>query len=84
MAIDTDRAALHALVDAIPDERLTEAKAAIHALIDPVLLALLTAPAEDEELSADEMDELEQAEAEREAGTIEYVSHDELARRIGA
>ena len=33
---------------------------------------------------ADEMAELEQAEAERASGTIEYVSHEELARRIGA
>jgi hypothetical protein len=84
MAIDTDRAALHALVDAVPDERLAEAKAAISSLVDPVLLALLTAPPEDEELSAEELAELEQAEAERAAGTIEYVSHGELARRIGA
>ena len=84
MAIDTDRAELRALVDAVPKERLAEAKAAIRALVDPVLLALLTAPPEDEELSTDELAELEQAEAERAAGTVEYVSHEELARRIGA
>ena len=84
MAIETDRAALRALVDAVPDERLAEAKAAISSLVDPVLLALLTAPPEDEELSAEELAELEQAEAERAAGTIEYVSHEELVRRIGA
>lgn len=84
MAIETDRAALRALVDAVPDERLAEAKAAISSLVDPVLLALLTAPPEDEELSVEELAELEQAEAERAAGTIEYVSHEELARRIGA
>lgn len=84
MTIETDRAALRALVDAVPDDRLSAAKAAIQALADPVLLALMTAPPEDEELSADELAELEQAEAERAAGTIEYVSHEELARRIGA
>jgi hypothetical protein len=84
MAIDTDRAAVHTLIDAVPDGRLAEAQAAIRALADPVLLALLTAPPEDEELSADELAALEQARAERAAGTAEYVSHEELARRIGA
>jgi hypothetical protein len=83
MAIDADRAALHALVDAVPDERLAEAKAAMRTLVDPVLLALLTAPPEDEELSADELAALEQAEVERAAGTVIYVTDDELARRIG-
>ena len=61
MAIDTDREALHALVDAVPRERLAEAKAAMQALADPVLLALLTAPPEDEELAPDELAALEQA-----------------------
>jgi hypothetical protein len=84
MAIDTDREALHVLVDAIPKERLAEAKTAIGDFADPVLLALLTAQPEDEELSAEELAELDQAEAERAAGTIEYVSHEDLARRIGA
>ena len=84
MVVDTNREALHMLVDAVPKERLAEADAAIRALTDPVLLALLTAPPEDEELSVDELAELEQAEAERAAGTVEYVSHEELARRIGA
>jgi hypothetical protein len=82
MAIDTDRAALHALVDAIPDERLAEAKVAMRGLTDPVLLALLTAPPEDEDLSTDELAALEQSEAERAAGAVEYVSDEELARRI--
>jgi hypothetical protein len=84
MAIETDRAVLRAMVDAVPDERIADAKAAIQSLADPVLLALLTAPPEDEELSPDELAELERAEAERAAGTIEYVSHEELVRRIGS
>ena len=83
MAVDTDREALHLLVDALPAERLAEAKAAIRALADPVLLALITAPPEDEELGPDELAALEQAERERAAGTAEYVTDEELARRIG-
>ena len=83
MAIDTDREALHALVDAVPRDRLAEAKAAMQALADPVLLALLTAPPEDEELAPDELAALEQAEADRAAGTVTYVTDDDLARRLG-
>lgn len=83
MAIDTEREALHALVDAVPQDRLAEAKAAMQSLADPVLLALLTAPPEDEDLDADELAALEQAEAERAAGTAIYVTDDELARRLG-
>jgi len=77
MAIDTDREALRALVDAVPQERLVEAKAAIQALADPVLLALLTAPPEDEELSAEELAALDLAEAERAVGTETYVTANE-------
>jgi hypothetical protein len=79
MAIDTDREALHALLDAVPDERLAEAKSAIGALADPVMAALLAAQPEDEELSTEELAELEAVDAERAAGTIAYVTDAELA-----
>jgi hypothetical protein len=82
MAIDTDRETLHQLVDALPQERLAEAKAAIGAL-DPVLLALLTAPPEDEELSPEELAALDEYERERASGSVTYISNDEMARRIG-
>jgi hypothetical protein len=83
MVIDTNREELHVLVDALPDERLAEAKAAIRALTDPVMLSLLTAPPEDEELSPEELTDLAEAEAELANGTIAYVTDDELAMRIG-
>ena len=75
---------LRAMLDAIPDDRLPAAHEALARLTDPVLLSLLNAPPEDEDLSPSESADLADAEAERAAGTIEYVSHDELARRIGA
>jgi hypothetical protein len=83
MAIDTERDSLHMLLDAVPDDRLAEAKASIGALADPVLLSLLTAPPEDEELTPEELADLADAEAELADGSIEYVSHEELVRRIG-
>jgi len=74
---------LHTLLDAIPEDRLPAIREALERLADPVLLALVTAPAEDEELDPEELAELDMAEAERADGTIECVSHEELGRRIG-
>lgn len=70
------------MVDAIPDDRLPAAQEALASLVDPFLLALASAPIEDEVLSTDELADLEQAEAELAAGTMKYVTHDEVGRRI--
>jgi len=72
---------LHTLLDSIPEDRLPAIREALEKLSDPVLLALVTAPPEDEELDPDERAALE--EAERAAGTVEYITHEELGRRIG-
>ncbi len=84
MVIDVDRGTLHTLVEALRPETLAQARKALEPLTDPVLLALLTAPSEDEELSADELAALDEIEAERAAGApVAYVTDDDLARRIG-
>src|SRR3954463_13676349 len=72
---------LHTLLDSIPEDRLPAIREALEKLSDPVLLALGTAPPGDEELDPDERAALE--EAERAAGTVEYIPHEELGRRIG-
>lgn len=83
MAIGADRDTLHALVEAIPPERLPDAIGAMQMLADPVLLALLTAPMEDEDLSDEEVAALDEAEVESAGGTMVIVTDRELARRIG-
>ena len=84
MTIDADRGALHTLVDALRPDSMAHARQVLEPLVDPVLLALLTAPAEDEELSDEEVAALDAIEAERAAGTsITYVTDEDLARRIG-
>ncbi len=84
MAIDAERGALHTLVEAIRPEELERARRALEPLVDPVMLALLTAPAEDEELGADEVAALDRIDSERASGTpVRYVTDDELAERIG-
>ncbi len=83
MAVETDRGTLHTLVEALRPESLDRAREILEPLVDPVLLALLTAPIEDEELSPDELVALAKAEAGYAAGDVEYVTDEELARRIG-
>ena len=71
-------------MEALRPEALAHARQALEPLTDPVLLALLTEPVEDEELSVDELTALDQIEAERAAGArVAYVTDEELARRIG-
>jgi hypothetical protein len=83
MAVGTDRGTLHTLVEALRPEALNDAREALEPLIDPVLLALLTAPTEDEELSPAEVAGLAAARARHAAGSTEYVTDAELARRLG-
>jgi hypothetical protein len=45
---DIDRRELHALVDHIPESDVPAARKALRALADPVELAILTAPLDDE------------------------------------
>lgn len=80
------RADLHALVDALPDPELAEAKRLLTGLSttdDPVLRAALLAPLEDEELSPEEEVALARAWERRERGEAHYVSNEELARELG-
>lgn len=83
MAIDADRGSLHTLIEALRPESLSHAREVLEPLVDPVLLALLTAPTDDEELSPDEQAALAEAKARRASGNVEYVSDEELSRRIG-
>ena len=82
----TTRAELYALVDALPDTELSEAKRYLTGLgitDDPVLRAALLAPLEDEELSEEEEAALARAWERREHGEARYVSDEELARELG-
>jgi hypothetical protein len=72
MAIDTDREALHVLVDALPQERLAEARAA---------LKLLAIPEDDEPVTEEERASLD--ETHEEYLRDELVPHDVAMRRLG-
>ncbi len=69
---------VHTILDAIPEERLAAAREALTALADPVLLALLSAPEDDEPLTDEDLEALAEGRADAAAGrTItldEYVA----------
>jgi hypothetical protein len=46
---------LHTILDSIPEDRLDAAREALAALADPALLALLSAPEDDEPLTDDDL-----------------------------
>lgn len=78
------RATLHTLVDALPEEDLATAGrllAGLAATADPVQRALLLAPLDDEPDAEDEDGGL--TEARREAARGEGVSTEELRRELG-
>ncbi len=59
---------LHTLLDAIPEDRLADVRTALTQLADPVLLALLTAPEDDEPVTEEDLAALAEARAARERG----------------
>ena len=76
------RADLHELLDSLPDERLDEARRRLAELVDdPVLRALMLAPVDDEPLTDEERASIDEAKAAYHRG--EWISDDELARRLG-
>jgi hypothetical protein len=81
--VATSRERLHDILEALPEERLNEAEAALEPLLDPVLLAFLNAPQDDEATTAEDLDAIAEARNEHERG--ETLSLDEamaeLARR---
>ncbi len=73
---------LHTMLDAIPEDRLAAAREALAALADPVWLALMNAPEDDEPLTDEDLKALDEAREDREHGRT--ISLDEYARQLRA
>lgn len=77
----TTRERLHEILDALPENRLVDAEAALEPLIDPVLLAFLNAPEDDEPTTEEDIADLE---ATRQAYLRgETIPHEEIRREFG-
>ena len=81
-SIDTDRTELHQLLDHIPASDLPTARKILQALVDPVWLAMLTAPPDDEPLSDAEKAGLEAADQREQRGES-LIPHEEILREFG-
>jgi hypothetical protein len=79
---DAMREELRLLVDRIPEDDVAAARKILRALIDPIELALLNAPEEDEALSEHELNALREADL-REAREEALISHEEIMREFG-
>jgi hypothetical protein len=79
------RAELHTILDSLPEDRLEAAREALAALADPVLLALLSAPEDDEPLTDEDLQAIAEGEEDRKHGrTItldEYIARRESRGR---
>jgi hypothetical protein len=81
MAIDADRDALHALVDALPAERLADAKAVLEPLTDPSAPGFPDAPEDDEPLTNEDREAIRAGREEYRRG--ETISGDIVRRELG-
>jgi len=79
MAITREQA--RELLDAVPDDRLSEAAAALEPLADPMLVVLLNAPEDDEPLTDEDRAAIAEGKADIARGDV--VSADEMKRRFG-
>ena len=76
-----DRAGLHHLVDALRSCALNDARAALERLVDPVQLALLAAPTDDEAVTDEDWRDLQAARDEYRRG--ETLSNEDVRRAMG-
>lgn len=70
----TTRERLHEMLDALPENRLVDAEAALEPLVDPVLLAFLNAPEDDESTTEEDLAALAEARVEYERGETVQLS----------
>ena len=76
-----DRAELHRLVDALRPDALGEARAVLEQLLDPVLVALVVAPVDDEPVIDADRHDIEAARDEYRRG--ETLSNEDVRRAMG-
>jgi hypothetical protein len=76
---DPTREELHKLLDHIPDSDIPTAQKFLRALVDPLELAVLTAPPDNEPETEEELADVESARREPTPGT----PHEEVLREFG-
>jgi hypothetical protein len=81
MAIDTEREAVRALVDAVPDSLLAEARAALELLVHSPAPGFPDVPEDDEPITPEDLEAIREGHEEYLRG--ELIPHDVAMREIG-
>ena len=79
--LDQERRQAHALIDALPAEKLTAVKSLLEVMVEPLARSLALAQVEEEGLTPDTVAALERARASLARG--EGIPHDEMLREFG-
>jgi hypothetical protein len=78
---DQERRQAHALLDALPAEKLNAVRSLLEVMVEPLARSLALAQVEDEDLTPDTAAALDRARASLARG--EGVPHDEVLREFG-
>jgi hypothetical protein len=71
----------HALLDMLPEEKLTAVVGLLEVLVEPLSRSLASAPVEEEEITPDTAAAIERARASLARG--EGISHEDIRREFG-
>jgi len=76
-----EREQAHALLDMLPDEKLTAVRSLLAVMVEPLSRALASAPVEEEEVTAETAAALDRARASLARG--EVIPHEDIRREFG-
>jgi hypothetical protein len=79
--LDQERRQAHALLDALPAEKLNAVRSLLEVMVEPLARSLALAPVEEEGLRPDTAAALDRARASLARG--EGIPHDEILREFG-
>jgi len=79
--LDQERRQAHALLDALPAEKLNAVRSLLEVMVEPLVRSLALAQVDDEDLTPDTAAALDRARASLARG--EGIPHDEVLREFG-
>ncbi|MGO9517502.1 MAG: hypothetical protein ACLPND_10695 [Candidatus Korobacteraceae bacterium] len=79
--IAQQRQQAHALLDMLPEEKLTAVRSLLEVMVEPLSRSLASAPVEEEEITSETAAALERARASLARG--EGISHEDILREFG-
>ena len=76
-----ERRQAHALLDLLPDRKLSAIRGLLEVMVEPLAASLATAPVEDEEITQETAAALDRAKASLARG--EGIAHEDILREFG-